>query len=81
MLDRSAHKPVRNAGKRAGRDELCGGQQLAIRPRGDHALIDVPLRANALCIFQGAKLDRNAHANPEQRGEGSLDIKRSHHNA
>ena len=38
-------------------------------------MIDVPLGENALCIFERAKLDGDAHADAQERGERSLDIK------
>ena len=60
MFDRSAHKPVCNTGERARRDELHGCQDFALRSRRGHALIEIPLDENTLCIFERPKLDRNA---------------------
>ena len=74
MLNGPTHKPVRDAGERAGRDELGGCQHCAVRPRRGHALIDVPLGEDALCIFERAKLNRNADSDAQERGKGSLNI-------
>ena len=67
MFYRPTHKPVCNTGKRAGRDELHRGQYSAIRARSRHALIDIALDENALCIFERAKLDRDAHSDTQER--------------